>query len=253
MKNLYILFSFFLLVIILSSCQKSPDAIAVLKKTCLYNSKTDYFKKWANTFTEIDVYNTSNVIQNKSFIYPNGYFKLNNDLTYNVESDNVPLMGTWTVTDSCQLELDPGKPAERKFDVLILSSDSLTLRRKSNDTVYTQHYIAYKCPDVTALEYQWNNTYTVEENYGFNGVYSTTIYPVGYFKLNSDFTYNRPSDGVDLDGTWELDPNSCQLVLDLNTTNQRAFDIQQLTTDSLTIWRKDTVAKVNYLQHYKKN
>ena len=241
-------------LLLLYSCNKSQNAVNALKKSCLYSSKIDYFKKWANTFTEIDVYGTSGVIQKKSFIYPYGYFQLNSNGSYNVLSDNIPLTGNWTVSDRCELVLDDGKPYVRRFNVLKLTTDSLTISRKSGDTLYTQHYIAFVCPDVTKLENQWNNTLTVEQYYNSTSVYYTNyIYPIGYFKLNADFSYNVLSSGVPLNGTWLLDPNGCKLVLDKNTNIQRAFDIQQLTTDSLTIWRKDTVNKINYLQHYVKN
>lgn len=255
MKKLFIYnFIGLALLCIFYSCNKQPDAVAALKKSCLYNNKIDYFKRWANTFTEIDIYSTSGTIQKQSFIYPYGYFQLNSDASYNVLSDNVPFGGLWTVSDSCQLVLDPGKTYQRNFDVLKLSNDSLTLRRKTGDTVYTQHYIAFTCPDVTKLEYQWNNTSIVEQSYTATSVSSPVyIYPYGYFKLNSDLSYNVLSDGVPLNGTWQIDPNGCKLVLDKNTSLERAFDIQQLTADSLTIWRKDTIQKVNYLQHYKKN
>ncbi|WP_259068414.1 hypothetical protein HDF24_09315 [Mucilaginibacter sp. X4EP1] len=236
-----------------NSCNKEPAAVAKLKASCLYNNKVNYFQKWSNTFTEIDIYTTSGAIQSQSFIYPYGYFQLNSDASYNVLSDNVPLKGTWTVSDSCQLILDPGTKIQRSFDVLKLSNDSLTIRRKAGDTVYTQHYIAYACPTAAQLEYQWNNVFTVEQNYNASTIFNTSyIYPVGYFKLNSDFSYNVVSDGVPLNGTWTID-TGCKLVLDKNTSLQRSFDIQQLTADSLTIWRKDTVNQINYLQHYKKN
>ena len=253
-KTLPYLIVIFFGLSILYSCQKTPDAIQALKKSCLYNNKIDYFKKWSNTFTEVDTYTSAGAIQNKSFIYPYGYFQLSSNSTYNVLSDNVPLAGTWTVTDSCKLELDPGTSLDRKFDVLELSNDSLTLRQKIGTTVYTQHYVAFACPDITRIENQWDNTDIVEQAYNSTSILSTSyVYPVGYFKLNSDLTYNVLSDGVPLNGTWQLDPNGCQLVLDKNTSIQRAFDIQLLTPDSLTIWRKDTIARMNYLQHYKKH
>ena len=119
--------------------------------------------------------------------------------------------------------------------------------------MYIQHYIADKCPSLTLLEQQWDNTYTSEQSYNSTSVFNTVlIYPVGFFKLNSDFSYNVLSDGVPENGPWELDPVGCKLVLDKGNGNQRAFDIQKITTDTLVIWRKDTVAQINYQQHYLK-
>jgi len=236
------------------SCNKTPDAVEKLKQSCLYDVKMDYFKKWANTFTEIDVTGGEGSVQSRSYIYPLGYFQLSSNSTYNVLSDNVPLSGTWTVTDSCQLELDAGTSLDRKFDVLLLTTDSLTLRRKTPGLTYIQHYSAYQCPSVSQLVAEWDNTYILEQNYNSTSVYNTQyVYPTGYFTLNSDFSYNVLSDGVPLNGQWELDPNGCKLVLDKNTNLQRAFDIQKITADSLVIWRKDTVAQMNYQQHYIKH
>lgn len=236
------------------SCKKTPDAVAKLKKSCLYNIKIDYFKKWANTFTEIDSTSASGAVKHKSYIYPLGYFQLDSNSTYHVLSDYIPLSGTWTITDSCQLELDQGTSLDRKFDVLSLTNDSLTIRRKEIGVTYIQHYVAYQCPSVTQLEQQWDNTYTLQQNYSDSVTYNPFyIYPTGYFKLNADFTYNVLSDGIPLNGKWELDQDGCLLVLDKKTNLQRAFDIQKITPDSLVIWRKDTISKVNYQQHYVKN
>lgn len=251
---------YFLVVIasavLFASCQKGLPVIDKLKKSCLYNDKVDYFKKWANTYTEIDLY-TSNSANppTKSFIYPNGYFQLNSDGSYNVFSDGKPLSGVWTVTPACQLMLDSNTVRQRAFDVVTLNSDSIVLKRTSGDTVFIQHYSCYHCPDATQLEHQWDNTTTAIENYDVAGNVTQTnyIFPVGYFTLNSDMTYNVFSNGVPLNGQWLLDNSSCKLVLDKGQPLERAFDIQKITNDSLTIWRKDTVQKVNYLQHYVKH
>jgi hypothetical protein len=251
---LIILFTGITILASIVSCNKTPDAVEKLKQSCLYDSKTDYFKKWANTFTEIDVTNSAGVVQSKSYIYPLGYFQLNSSSTYNVLSDNYPLSGNWTITDSCQLELDAGTALDRKFDVLLLTADSLTLKRTATGFTYIQHYAAYQCPDVTQLEKQWDNAYILEQNYNstivYNPIYGT---PTGYFILNSDYSYDVLSDGVPLNGQWTLDPNGCKLVLDKGTNLERGFDIQKITADSLVIWRKDTVAQMNYQQHYIKH
>ncbi len=254
-KNLtYSLVAIITVLFTLQSCTKTPSAIEKLKKSCLYSNKIDYFKKWANTYTEIDLLTPSGAVQSKSFIYPLGYFQLSSDGTYAVLSDNVPQNGNWTINDSCQLVLDPLSNIERRFDVLLLSNDSLTIRRTTPTTRYIQHYTPYRCPSVSQLEKQWDNTYTSEQNYTSTTLgFTTFIYPTGFFTLNSDMTYNVFSDGVPQNGPWELDPTTCKLVLDKNSPAQRAFDIQKITTDTLIIWRKDTVAKINYQQHYLKH
>jgi hypothetical protein len=251
------IFTFYTIVIAaitaLSSCVKDQTAIDDLKKSCLYDDKVDYFKRWANTFTEIDTYNAAGAIESRAFIHPIGYFQLNSNSTYNVLSDNVPLSGAWDITDSCQLVLDPKAPLERKFDVLKLTNDSLTLRRKAGNKLYTQHYVAYKCPTLAQLQKRWDNTYINVENYDATGVTgSYTIYPIGFFQLNADASYNRVSDGVSLDGIWSI-TDGCQLMLDKGTSLERSFEIQRVTTDSLTIWRKDQATQTNYLQNYVKH
>lgn len=235
------------------SCSKPADSIDNLKKSCLYNSKVDYFKKWSNTFTEIDVYNTGGTIDSKTFIYPVGYFQLSSNSTYSVLSNGVPLAGVWDVTDSCKLLLDKGTSLERQFDVLKLSPDSLTLHRKNNNTVYIQHYVAFSCPETEKLLYRWDNTVIESQYFDNTGVTSTGVqYPDGYFTLNADHTYNRLSNSVSLDGVWEIN-DACQLVLDKSTPLERSFEVEKVTADSLVIWRKDVTLGVNYLQRYKKH
>jgi hypothetical protein len=111
------------------------------------------------------------------------------------------------------------------------------------------------CVDVTKLEYQWDNKFTVEQNYtGTNTIVSyVDIFPVGYFTLNAGGTYNVLSDNAPLNGSWDINQTGCQLVLDKATPTQISFSINLLTSDSLTIERKDTVAHVIYTQHYYKN
>ncbi|RWY49293.1 hypothetical protein [Mucilaginibacter gilvus] len=251
------LFTFFTIVIgaatVFSSCIKEPTAIDDLKKSCLYDDKVDYFNKWANTFTEIDTYNAAGVVESRVFIHPIGYFQLNSNATYNVLSDNVPLSGKWDITDSCQLVLDPGITLERKFEVVKLTNDSLTLRRKDGNKLYTQHYAPYKCPTLAQLQKRWDNTYTTIENYTPTGIIGRyDIFPNGFFQLNADASYYRVSDGVPLDGTWSI-TDGCQLLLDKGTSLERSFQVQKVTADSLTIWRKDQPTQTNYLQNYVKH
>jgi hypothetical protein len=113
------------------------------KSTCFNNDKASYLKKWSNAFIEIDIYNAAGtIVQDRSFIYPNGFFQLNSNARYQVLSDGVPHNGTWTFSNNCQLVLDSGTNVQRSFDVLKLNSDSLTIRRKDGNMVYIQHYAA---------------------------------------------------------------------------------------------------------------
>ena len=93
-RNLTYLIITFLGLSSLYSCYKTPDAVAALKKSCLYSNKINYFQKWANMVTEVDTYSSTNILQSKALIHPYGYFQLNSNSTYNVVSDNVPLNGT---------------------------------------------------------------------------------------------------------------------------------------------------------------
>ena len=252
MKNKLILLLLSVMISVgVSSCLKSNEAIDDLKKSCLYDSEKDYFNKWANVFTVIETKVGSTI--STETIYPIGYFHLSNDGTYSRMSNGVPLSGNWDVSDSCKLVLDPQNSLKREFDVVKLTLDSLTLKRTDGNVTYTQHYVAFHCFDQSQLIQQWDNTVIIEEPYNGENTYpSSTIYPDGYFTLNANKTYDRLSNGVFLAGSWMVN-NDCKLVLDKGTNIERAFDIQKLTTDSLIIWRKDTVAHVNYLQKYVKH
>ncbi len=246
-------FTFLMLAVIIatavSSCLKSQNALDNLKKSCMYDSEKDYFNKWENTFTDIEKKDNSGnkVIET---IYPIGYFQLSSDGTYSRMSNNVPLSGAWDVTDSCKLVLNPGTSLQREFEVVKLTVDSLVIRRTEGATIYIQHYAAFHCFDLTTITHRWDNTVIVQQPYNGENTYpSSTIYPDGNFTLNSNYTYSRLSNGDYLEGKWIVN-NNCQLVLDKDTNLERAFDIQKLTPDSLIIWRKDTQAKINYLQKY---
>lgn len=241
----------------LTACHKG-DGLDVLKKSCLYSSRSDFFKKWANAYTEIDTYSTTGTIIGRQFIYPYGYFKLNTDLSYNVLSDGVPLNGVWDVNANCQLVLDSNNTTlHRDFDVLKINNDSLVLRRKAGNLVYTQHYVAFMtCPTALQMEQQWDNVFTRYDYFTADGnaIYSAVyVRPVGYFKINTDASYTVLSDGDLRSGTWLYDQPGCKLTLDKNTVNERTFDVMQFTSDSLTIWRKDAVQNEGFTQHYKKH
>jgi hypothetical protein len=248
-KSLTLLLFTSLSFIGLISCLKQPEAIEDLKKSCLYDDKTDYFKKWANAFTVIQTTNNDGKVIVEKTIYPIGYFWLNNDGSYKVLSNGDPRGGAWDVTDSCKLVLDPKTAIERNFDVLQLTADSLTLRRKDGNTIFVQHYAKFNCFDLSKMVKRWDNTTTEIQYYNDSEVYYTEyIYPNGYFTLLTN-TYERLSNGDYLSGSWSVD-SECRLVLDKGKSLERSFQIQKLTSDSLIIWRKDTVAHANYLQKY---
>lgn len=266
MKNIVAYYSFIALCFtaLFTSCQKEvvngDDGDGAHMPTCAYattENKTILEKKWGNTFTKIDTYGTTGNIQSATTINPVGFFQLNSDGTYNVFSNNATLNGSWAINKNCQLVLDSGNVAlQRNFDILGLSNDSLTIRRKQGNVVYTQHYRTFSCPDASKLLFTWNNAY-IRTDYLFNNVLtgSSVEYPIGYFKLNADASYNVLSNGAPLNGKWMINTSNCRLVLDKNTTLERSFEILQLTSDSLTIRRKDTSNKavpVYYTQHYNK-
>jgi hypothetical protein len=110
------------------------------------------------------------------------------------------------------------------------------------------------CIDLTLLENNWTNASIVEQSYNSSNVITGTsvVYPTGTFTLNSNGSYNVVSDGVPLNGVWEISKANCDLVLDVNTSSQRYFTVKKLTTDSLVISRTDSTNMIIYTQHYSK-
>lgn len=212
-------------------------------------------KKWVNTFTEEDTYNSDgSIVTGTTIIHPIGFFELNSDSTYRVVSDNVPLNGKWKMnTDLCELTLDTGTSRQRTFEIVRADKDSLIIRRKDGNVAYIQHYKAYTCPTLAQLEQTWDNI-DIRTDYVSNGTFSGSnfIYPVGYFALNANATYNVLSNGVPQTGPWQLldQSHGCPLVLDPGTSLQRSFDITQITSDSLTIYREDLTNSAAYTQRY---
>lgn len=222
---------------------------------CLHNSSIDYLKRWATVLTETDVYNTNGSLKSHTAIHPHGYFQVNADFTYNLFSDDEPVNGKWGINDSCQFVLNPGSTAERRFSVIALSPDSLTIRQKVARTVTTLHYASFTCPDLGNLSFRWDNAYTVTASYKTNPPILMKEYATGYLRLNPNASYTVFSGGVamPLSGTWGISQPGCLLVLDKNKPFEKSYDVQRLTTDTLVIWRKDTVAKMNFLQYYSKH
>jgi hypothetical protein len=230
---------------------------------CLHDSSIDYMKRWAIVSTQIQALSDSGEVKKDVTIYPNGYFQINSDFTYNLYSDDAPVNGKWNINKNCQFVLNPNTEAERRFSVDKLSADSLVISEYANRTLTTQHYAAFTCPSFASIEYRWDNVFTLQTSYNTSTVSAPQLVKTsGYFKLNADASYNvfnasgingsAPSQQV-VNGTWGIAQPGCLLVLDKNKPNEISYDVQKLTTDSLVIWRKDTIAKKNFLQHYSKH
>jgi hypothetical protein len=261
MKKKFVLYFLLLLSVFAYSCKKELQAT----KICLHDSSVDYLKRWAIVLTETDERDVNGAILKKTIIYPNGYFQINSDFTYNLYSDGAPVNGKWNINANCQFVLNPNTVSEHKYSVMQLSADSLTIAESTGSTTITQHYASFNCPSLASLEFRWDNAYTLQASYQIDTLSkSQYIYAVGYFKLNADASYNvfvgtTPSAGSNvtaapvINGTWGISQPGCLLILDKNKPNERSYDVERLTTDSLIIWRKDTVIKMNYLQHYSKH
>ena len=111
------------------------------------------------------------------------------------------------------------------------------------------------CVNLASLEYQWTDTYILEQSYSgsvSNITNASVVANPGYFQLNANSTYNVLSNGVADNGNWDINQTGCQLELDKGTANFRAFSILTLTSDSLIIKRTDSVNYIIYTQHYSK-
>lgn len=98
-------------------------------------------KKWKNTVTTIDEFNSLGNVINSYNIYPIGYFQLFKNNKYEVFSDGNSLNGKWEINiKNCNLILDKGSDLERCFIVKKLTSDSLVIYRRDDNIAYTQKY-----------------------------------------------------------------------------------------------------------------
>lgn len=240
-----------------SSCRKAEKVTGI----CLHNSSIDYQKRWAIESNRVDVYNASKKLVSSAITHPNGYFEINADFTYYIYSDAAPAKGKWNINTNCQFVLNPRTSKERDFEVVSLSDDSLVLRQSVGSTIITQKYKAFKCPSLATLRFRWDMMFTLQSHYGVDTIFKSELVPeTGYLKLNADASYNvvianNPPSSTQppppmFTGTWGITNPGCVLVLDKNKPNERSYEIQKLTTDSLVVWRKDTLAKLNLLRHY---
>lgn len=259
MKREYVFYLFLMAGMLASSCKKEIKDSEI----CLHDSSVNYFKRWAAVLTVTEAYNNNGDLIKRTIVHPNGYFQINSDFTYSLYSDAAPVNGKWSINANCQFVLNANTFKERKFSVIKLSADSLTIRQTENNITTTQHYASFTCPELSSLQFRWDNAFTVQASYSIN---ADTVYgvqylrPAGYFKLNPDASYNVFVGTVNsapfpapTNGTWGIAQPGCLLILDKNKPGERSYEVQKLTADSLVIWRKDTIAKVNFLNHYSKH
>lgn len=259
MKREYIFYLFLIAGMLASSCKKEIKDSNV----CLHDSSVNYFKRWAAVLTVTEAYNNNGDLIKRTIVHPNGYFQINNDFTYNLYSDAAPVNGKWSINANCEFVLNTNTIKERKFAVIKLSADSLTIKQTENNITTTQHYASFTCPDPGSLQFRWDNAFTVQASYSVTADTVSGIQylrPIGYFKLNPDASYNvyagtaiNASIPAPIYGSWGIAQPGCLLILDKNKPGEKVYDVQKLTADSLVIWRKDTVAKMNYLNHYSKH
>jgi len=256
-STLYNLILIFLSALTIISCKS--DTEEGIPDRCNY--KLDIAYKWYNTYTTIDTYSdeartkklTSKVIS------PVGFLKIDPKGTYEIVSNDVAQIGSWKIDEkTCQLILSDKAITSivLQYDILSLTNSNLIVKKIIGTTVYTEHYKTADCPSIPQLTKQWDNTRIFYFDYFVNTnqiINPYIVYPVGYFKLNSDLSYNVVSDGVPLNGTWKLGQPYCMLDLDATKYNSRSFEVVKLTTDSLVIWRKDAIAGKAFLQYYLKH
>jgi hypothetical protein len=252
---------FFGLILLAASWLTSCKKVVQSTEICLHDSSIDYFKRWGIEEIHTDVYDANKILLSHTVIYPNGYFQINSDFTYNIFSDGAPVNGKWNINKACEFVLNPNTSKEHRYAVVQLSDESLILRQTVGRTIITEHYVAFKCPSLPSLRFRWDNAFTLQAPYGPDTVFKAIrTKQSGYFKLNTDASYNLILGAINgipapppATGTWGIAQPGCLVVLDKNKKNERSFEVQKLTADSLVIWRKDTVEKRNFLQHFFKH
>lgn len=249
-KGAYLLLLF--IVICFNACKKEIRSVGDAD-ICLHNSTLNYQKKWAAVFTQIDIYGTTGA--KKSTIIPAyGYFSINFNSTYELYTDAEPSKGTWIIDKDCRFVLKAKGSEAHIYTVKKLTVDSLVISETVGNVVNTSHYATFKCPEIMSMEYRWDNVATITVRYGAISIYDAQIkYPTGYIKFNTDATYNLLSNDVPYKGTWGITQPDCILVLDKSRSWEKSYQVQKLTADSLKLWYKDTVAKMNYLLLYKRH
>jgi hypothetical protein len=258
MKNYFLAGCVLIIGLSLSSCRKDVTSTDI----CLHDSSIDYMKRWSVKSYETEIVDANDKVISRSLDYPSGYFQINSDFTYNLFSDDAPVNGKWTINKSCEFVLNPVTFKERRFTVVQLSNDSLTIRQRTGNTVIIQKYAAFKCPTFSSLIARWDMAFTLQVPYGIDTVYKAEyVKQSGFFRLNPDASYNLVSNSLTpgmpppppVNGTWGIAQPGCLVVLDKNKNNERSFEVQKVNNDSLVIWRKDTINKLNLSRHYSKH
>lgn len=258
MKRYSLIWCFLLCAIYFTACRKDERTTDI----CLHDSSINYMKRWSIRSYETDVVDANGNLLSRYFVYPNGYFQVNSDFSYNLYSDDAPFNGKWSINKSCEFVLNANTFRERRFTVVQLSDDSLTIVQKSGRTTVIQKYAAFKCPSFPSLIARWDMAFTLQRPYGIDTVYkSEYVKQSGYFRLNPDASYNVVFNALapgtqpapPINGTWGIAQPGCLVVLDKNKTNERSFEVQKVNADSLVIWRKDTLNKLNLSRHYSRH
>lgn len=252
-KNLLAILILFISIVSIVSCKND--------ETNPEEPKFDLAYKWYNTYTTIDTYTNTSLTTKSgtSTISTVGFLKIDPNGSYEIVRDDMAQIGTWKIIkETKKLILDDKSVTslQIQYDILNNSATALIVKRVDGNKVITERYRTANCPQTIELLKQWDNsrTFYFDYNSSTNSIVNPyLIFPVGYFKLNTDLTYNVLSDGVPLNGSWNLGQPYCMLDLDKTKTNARSFEVVKITTDSLVIWRKDVFASRAYLQYYLKH
>lgn len=244
-------------VLTFTSCKHDDDETG--PEACNY--KLDIAYKWYNTTTTTDIYTNASLTTKSSSSVAStvGFLKIDPNGTYELVRNDMAQIGSWKIDkETCKLILDDKAVTslEVQYDILNLSASALIVKRVDGNKVITERYRTANCPSNTDLSKQWDNSRTFYFDYNSTTSLITNpdlIFPNGYFKLNTNLTYNVMSDGVPLNGSWKLGQPYCMLDLDEGKSIARSFEVVKLTADSLVIWRKDAAISKAYLQYYLKH
>jgi hypothetical protein len=259
----FAILTLFISMLSLVSCKQEEGEIEPETKGCYSNLELAY--KWYNTTTTIETYPDASLTTKAttSTVSTVGFLKVDPNGTYEIVRNDVASIGTWKIDkETCKIILDDKSitAVDIQYDILSLSASALIIKRVEtnsvNTKVITERYRTANCPTNAELTKQWDNSKTFYFDYNATANLITNpylIYPVGYFKLNTDLTYNVLSDGVPLNGSWKLGQPYCMLDLDATKSNARSFEVVKITPDSLVIWRKDAAVSKAYLQYYLKH
>ncbi len=251
MLSKYHFFALVLLCVGFSACKKELKTVAETD-ICLRNSTLYYQKKWAAIYTRTD--NEDTGVKKTTIIPAYGYFNINFNATYKLWGDTEPTEGKWLVDDNCNFVLKPVKGVQHTYKVKKLTPDSLVITERVGSVTTTLHFATFNCPNMSNLEYRWDNIETRTVDYDATGVSNRQVSnPTGYIKFNTDAGYELLSNAATFKGTWGIAQPDCNLILDKGKRWEKTYIVQKLTADSLKLWYKDTVAKTNYLLVYKKH